>query len=569
MIEKSGNVIVTKVIGVNLPMKSRSSLSKIVIIFLGVILVVVLSVGLFSGNYSNYLKTGGVKNNPQGIVFVPKRSPLMVSLLINPDKLGVIANLLPSNDEQKRVLRSIEQLRTKLLTQAQVESPDDLQDWLGEEITFAVTSLDYDHDGDNGVKPGYLLVVKNKSADLAREFLQTYYGKQAVSNSAQLILDEYKGVKLVYQQPLTPDTEIKQVAAAVVGDFVLFANDIQVLKESLNNAQAIDLNLAHDLAYQSSIESLPKEKVSIAYVNLPSTSAWITNQGEVTSNESQSLTLSLALNPQGLVTHSRLFGMNKEENQSPKLTTPPQTLAYIPDNSIFAVAGIDLQGFWQDIQAGLNNNNPLPQLLSNGLHPLEESLKIDFAEDIFPQVTGEYGLSLSINQQTQDLDWLFVNGNTLTDKLDNLAKERGLSVGTLPFDNNTITAWTKLVTTSDNNFSRLEAQVKGVYTKQDSYEILTNSVNVLNGILSNPTHNLLESEEFRSSISALPSENDGYLYLQWQPLKPYLVKKFPIVKIAELGFKPLFDNLQSLTITSEGVENGIQKGTIFFNLARE
>lgn len=548
-------------------MKPRSSLSKIVIISLGIILVVVLSVGFFSGNYSNYLKTGGVKNNPQGIVFVPKRSPLMVSLLINPDKLGVIANLLPSNDEQKRVLRSIEQLRTKLLSQAQVDSEADLSSWLGEEITFAVTSLDYDHDGDNGVKPGYLLVVKNKSGDLAREFLQTYYGKQAVSNSAQLILDEYKGVKLVYQQPLTPNTEIKQVAAAVVGDFVLFANDILVLKESLNNAQAIDLNLAHDLAYQSSIESLPKEKVSIAYVNLPATSAWITNQGEVTSHESQSLTLSLALNPQGLVTHSRLWGMNEEENQPSKLTSPPQTLAYIPDNSIFAVAGIDLQGFWQNIQAGLNKNNPLPQLLWNGLHPLEESLKIDFAEDIFPQVTGEYGLSLSINKQTQDLDWLFVNDNTLTDKLDNLAKERGLSVGTLPFDNNTITAWTKLVSTSDNNFSRLEAQVKGVYTKQDSYEILTNSVNVLSGILSNPTHNLLESEEFRSSISALPSENDGYLYLQWQPLKPYLVKKFPIVKIAELGFKQLFDNLQSLTITSEGVENGIQKGTIFFNLS--
>ncbi|MGI0481143.1 DUF3352 domain-containing protein [Geminocystis sp. CENA526] len=548
-------------------MKSRSSLSKIVIVSVVIILVIVLSVGLFSGKYSSYIHKGGVKNNPQGIVFVPKRSPLMVSLLINPDKLGVIANLLPSNDEQKRVLRSIELFRTKLLSQAQVDSPDDLQDWLGDEITFAVTSLDYDHNPDNGIKSGYLLAVKHKSADLAREFLQTYYGKQAVSNSAQLILDEYKGVKLVYQQPLIPDTEIKQVAAAVIGDFVLFANEIQVLKEALNNAQAIDLNLAHDLAYQSSIESLPKEKVSIAYFNLPSTSAWVTNQGEVSNPQSQSLTLSLALNPQGLVTYSRLFGMDDTENQAPKLSTTPQTLAYIPDNSILSVAGVDLQGFWQDIKGGLNNNNPLPQLLWNAIHPLEESLNIDFDEDIFPQVTGEYGLSLSINKQTQDLDWLFINETGLTDKLDNLAKESGLSVGTLPLKDNTITAWTKLVTTSDNNFSRLEAQVKGVHTQKDSYEILTNSVNVLSDILSNPNHNLLESEEFRSSISGLSSENDGYLYLQWQPLKPYLVKKFPIVKIAELGFKPLFDNLQSLIITSEGVENGVKKGTIFFNLS--
>ncbi|BAQ65604.1 DUF3352 domain-containing protein [Geminocystis sp. NIES-3709] len=550
-------------------MKSRSSLPKIVIIVL-VILLAVLSLWLSTGRYPNYIAKGGVKNNPQSIVFIPKRSPLMVSLLVNPDKLGVMANLLPSNDEQKRVLKSIKQLRTKLLIQAQVDSSEDLQTWLGEEITLAVTSLDYDHDRDNGIKPGYLLVVKNKSSELAREFLQTYYGKQAVSNNAQLILDEYKGVKLVYQKPLTPDVNIKQIAAAVVGDFVLFANDIQVLKESINNSQAVDLNLAHDLAYQKAIESLPKEKVSIAYLNLPSTSAWITNQGEVTTSyDNQSLTVSLSLNPQGLVTHTALSGITEEKNQTPKLTTPPQTLAYIPDDSIFSVAGFDLQGFWQEIIAELDNNNPLPQLLYQGIHPLEESLNVNFAEDIFPQVTGEYGLSLSINEKTKQLDWLFINQNSLTDtyKLDNLAKERGLSVGTLPLNNNTITAWTKLITTSDNNFSRLEAEVKGVHTKKESYEILTNSVNVLNGILTNPTSNLLESPQFRSSIKALPTENDGYLYLQWQPLKPYLVQKFPIVKIAELGFKPLFDNLQSLTIVSEGVESGVRKGTIFFNLS--
>ncbi|BAQ65609.1 DUF3352 domain-containing protein [Geminocystis sp. NIES-3709] len=92
-------------------------------------------------------------------------------------------------------------------------------------------------------------------------------------------------------------------------------------------------------------------------------------------------------------------------------------------------------------------------------------------------------------------------------------------------------------------------------------------IGLLSGILINSTSNLLESPQFRSSIKALPTENDGYLYLQWQPLKPYLVQKFPIVKIAELGFKPLFDNLQSLTIVSEGVESGVRKGTIFFNLS--
>jgi Protein of unknown function (DUF3352) len=550
-------------------MKSRSVVPKIVIV-VGVIFVAIISLWLFSGKYSNYITKGGVKNNPQGIVFIPKQSPLMVSLLINPDKLGIITNLLPSNGEQKRVLKAIEQFRTKLLSQAQVDSVEDLRDWLGDEITLAVTSLDYDQNIDNGVKPGYLLVAKNKSPELAKEFLQTYYGKQAVSNTAELIFEKYKGVNLVYQRSTIADTEIKQVAAAVVADFVLFANDLQVLKEAINNAQAVDLNLAHDSTYQKAIASLTEKKVSVAYVNLPTTSAWITNQGEMTTPYlNESLALSLALNPQGLLIHSALFGVSEEENQSPSLAKPPQTLGYIPDDSILSIGGVNLQGFWQQIKAELGNNNPLPQLIYQGIHPLEESLQVNFAEDIFSQVTGEYGLSLSIDEITKQLNWLFVTekqAELLTNKLDNLANDRGLSVGKLPLQNNTITAWTELVTTSENNFSRLEANVKGVHTEKDSYEILTNSVNVLNNALSNPEKNLLQSKDFQSIIEELPTNNDGYLYLKWQPLEPYLIKQFPVIKFVELGFKPLFDNLQSLTLTSEGVENGVRRGTIFFNL---
>lgn len=552
-------------------MKSRSFSPKISIVFVSLFLLILLVWGLFSGNYYGYLKKGGPKRNPESTVFIPKRSPLMVSLLVNPDRLGVFANLLPSSQDQKRVLKSFEQLRTNLLSQAQVESVKDIQDWLGDEITFAVTSLDYDHDRDNGVKPGYLLAVKNTSPELAREFLQSYYSKQAVSNNAELILDEYKGVKLVYQKPLTPDTPIKQVAAAVVADYVLFANDLLVLKDALNNAQAVDLNLAHDVEYQNSIVSLPSEKVSIAYLNLPSTSAWITNKSNIENPTiNQSLTVSLSLNPQGLVTHTALSGVNEQENQSPRLSNPPQTLAYIPSESIFTVAGLDLQKLWQEINVGLIKKTPFSQILYQSIHPLEESLQLDLGKEIFPQVTGEYALSLSINQENKELDWLFVNEQnqetSLTAKLDILAKERGLSVGNLPLANNTITAWTNLITTSENNYSRLSAEVKGVHTKKESYEILTNSVNVLSHILSHPEQNLLQSSEFQGVIHALPSNNDGYLYVRWQPLKPYLVQKFPIIKIADLTFKPLFDNLQSLTITSEGVEKGIQKSTIFFNL---
>lgn len=550
-------------------MKTRSGLPKIAIVIVALFFVIFVSFWLFKGKTSAYLAKGGVKANPQATIFIDKRSPLMVSLLINPEKLNSISQLLPTNREQKRVLTAVKQLKQNLLNQVQVDSTEDIKSWLGNEITFAVTSLDLDHNVENGVKPGYLLVVKNKDAQQAREFLQTYYAQQAVSQSAELIFEQYKGVNLVYQRPLVANSKIKQVAAAVIGDFVLFANDLPVLKEAINNAQAVDLNLAHDAAYRKAIATINQPKVSLAYLNLPSTSAWIGNQPEIGDTLiEQTLTISLALNPQGLITRTALFGVAGEENQPPSLSTPPTSLQYIPDDSIFAAVGTNLDQFWQQITS-LPENSPLRQIIYQAVNPVESKLELNFAEDIFAQITGEYALSLTEDEITEELDWLFVNQKqeqSLGENLDNLAQNRGLSVGNLPIQDTTMTAWTKLVTTSENNFSRLTAQVKGVHTEINSYELLTNSVDLLSDTLSNQSSSLAENSQFQATIKALPTENDGYLYLDWQKSEPYIIRQFPVIKVAELAFKPLFDNLQTLTITSEGAENGIRRATIFWNL---
>jgi hypothetical protein len=547
-------------------MKTRNVLIALV----GVILLVILGFSLFSNKYVNLIAVTGVKENPQGAVFVSKQPPLMVSLLVNPKQLESITQLLPSNDKSKRVMKSMDKLRTTLLTQAQVDSLDDLKGWIGDEVTFAVTSLDYDHDSNNGTKAGYLLAVKNNNHQLASEFLQTYYSKNVITGESELILDEYQGVKIVYQHPLTENTKVKQVAAAVVGDFVLFANDLPVLTDAINNAQAIELNLDHDLTYQNSIASLPEKKIGVVYVNLPSTSAWITNKPTIKADaKEQSLTLALELNNQGLLTHSALF-TGEEENKSPTLNKVPQTLAYVSSESILAIAGANLQLLAENIQSGLEQHNPFAEILAQVINPLESSLDLDFNQEIFAKVTGEYALSFSQNKDNKSLDWFFINQvgeEALSPSFDVMAQSRGLSIGDLPLGDDSMTSWTKLITTSDNSFSRLQAEVKGVHGNINSYEVITNSVNLLSNSLSKSPRNLLSSSTFASSLEILPSNNNGYLYLRWQPLKPYLVKRFPLLRVIELGFKPLFDNLYSITVTNEGVQDGMQMSTIFFDFS--
>jgi hypothetical protein len=547
-------------------MKSRLPLSTIIISIIALILITLVSF-LWIWQRNPLLATGGVKANPEATIFISKQAPAMVSLVVNPQKLSNFSQLVSNSGQRTQVKREIDQIIANFLAKTRLDYEKDLQEWLGDEVTLAVTSLDFDHNSENGVQPGYLLAVKNKDSQLAKEFLEVYYSEEGISNTTELIFDSYKGVNLIFQRPLIPTTNLVKIASAVVGDFVLFANDIQVLKEAINNAQAVELNLANYEPYQEAVKTITTPKISLSYLNLPAVSAWIANS-DTPENPvmQQTLTLSLSVNAQGLIINTGLFGVAGVENKTPSLASPPQTLNYIPHNSIVAAAGVNLEELWQQIANGLPENSPIQQIITQGITPLEKSLNINLAEDIFSHVHKEFAIALLSSPQEQKLDWVFVTDKEELDlvaRLDQLATEQNLSVGNLPLLEQNMTAWTRLITTSLDDFTTLKAEVKGVHTNLEQYEILTNSVDILSDTISNPDDSLLNSAKFQQAIEALPLENDGYLYIDWHRFEPIITRKFPVIRVAELAFKPFFDNLQSLTITSEGVKNGVRRAALF------
>lgn len=547
-------------------MKSRSLFSPLTIVIFTVFLLIIIGFFIFAQKDSLLLKSGGVKTNPQATKFVSKQAPVMVSLLINPEELREFSRLVSDKKERSQVKRDINQIIDNILTKTQLDYKKDIQEWLGDEATLAVTSLDFDHDSSNGVQPGYLLAVKNKDSQLAKDFLQIYYSENIISDNVELIFDSYKGVNLIYQKPLNINTNIPKIASAVVGDFILFANDIQVLKEAINDAQAVNLNLTNYPAYENALKTIDKTKISVTYLNLPRFSAWISNKAK-TENEliEQTLTSSVTINTQGFKINNALFGVKGEEKNNPIQSSPPATLNYVSSDSILVAAGINLDGFWQQIITGLPENSPLQQIINQAIIPIEKSLHINLAEDIFSQVKGEYALSLLTNSQSKKLDWLFVTENediSLIENLDILAEKQDLTVGNLPLFDNNITAWTQLETKGENESYSVKTEVKGVHTNIDNYQILTNSVDLLSDTIKQK-NSLLNNDQFQEIIKLLPAENDGYLYINWREFEPVIAQRFPIIRLGELAFKPLFDRMRSLILTSEGTENDVSKATIF------
>jgi hypothetical protein len=197
---------------------------------------------------------------------------------------------------------------------------------------------------------------------------------------------------------------------------------------------------------------------------------------------------------------------------------------------------------------------------------------LNFSEDIFNWVTGEYALALLPNSENTTPHWLFISEKNpeLTagiTHLNNIATRSGFNLSSLTLDQQKISAWTKITATSENNKSiNVDTRFNGVHTTLDNYEIFSSDLKTLKTILSHKQKSLLENPQFQNSIATIPRPNQGYIYLDWENSQNLLKPQLPLLKLAEVLGKPLFDHLKSLTVSSYSSEPGTLKSGVFLQL---
>lgn len=566
----------------------------------------VLALLLIGAGGCNWLKSqnpmtvlrGGEAENPAAAIFVPKQAAVMVSVLVNPDRLAEIS---PGN--RGRAREQLDKIKQSLLANTDLDYRRDIQPWLGDEITLAVTTPDIDSDLQNGKQPGYLLAVTTKDPNKSREFVELFWQKRAIALT-QLVYEQYQGVNLIYSNQQTgtiPQQEVKNsqlradtpspplqtpnyLASAVVGDrFILFANSPKVLRDAINNVQA-NLSLNNDPSYQQALQKLTSSRIVLSFVNLPALAKWIgskdASSNGLTQQPYQGLAIALAPNQEGLLADTALLAASEQQiaARPPALQEPVGALQYIPANSGFAVAGTNLNQFWNQLSSSLQSNDTLSQLLNQSVATLSNRWGIQLPEEIFRWVEGEYALALLPRTGRDYPDWIFVADKSAAkaekgiEHLDAVARQQGFSVGSLPLEDKNISAWTKLTTTiaskdgKDTSPVVLNAQVQGVHATAGKYEIFTTSIEAMDQALKAADNSLIASDKFKQAIAALPQPNDGYLYLDWGASQTYLERQLPIIRVVELIGQPLFSNLRSLTVSSYGSEAGLQRSKIFLQL---
>ena len=550
---------------------------KLGFLIAGIIALVLVCLAKFSWFAEKSPVSLVVRNSqPNAAIFVPKSSPAMVSLLVNPDALQTI---VPKGE--------FSQLRNSLLAKNNIDYQDDIKPWLGDEITLAATTIDIDRDPDNGLETGYLIALASTKPEKSREFLELLFSKRAFSGT-NLGIERYKGVKVIYDSPeysadvkiQNPKSKIQNnLAGAVVNNFVLLANHPQVIKEAINNLQAPDLNLINSLEYHKSTQQIPKNAVAVTFLNLPEVAKW---QGlELAELTYNSQILSFVLNSQGLLAESTFLTNYEVVPPSLPLSQPVGALQYIPESTTLAIAGknlskldnSDVAKLWKQVTATIyDSSEDGTARLLQPLAKIQHNWNLNFSEDIFNWVTGEYALALLPNSENTTPNWLFVIEKNpelaagIT-HLNNIASRSGFNVSSLTLDQQKISAWTKITATSENNTPiNVETKVKGVHTTLNNYEIFSSDLKTLTAVLSQKQKSLLENPRFQNSIATIPQPNQGYIYLDWEKSQNFLKRQLPLLKFAEVLDKPLFDNLKSLTVSSYNSEPGTFKGGVFLQL---
>ncbi|MEA5581761.1 DUF3352 domain-containing protein [Nodularia harveyana UHCC-0300] len=517
----------------------------------------------FNKNPVNFITS---HSQPNATIFVSKLSPVTVSLLTNPQRLQ-------SLERQGE----LSQLKTSLFAKSGIDYKQDIQPWLGDEITLSVTTVDIDRDPENGQQPGYLMALATQKPEKSREFLDVLFSQRVLAGG-NLAVEEYEGVKLLSDSQLEKDP----LAGAVIDGFVLFANDLKVLRDAINNVQAPDLNLSSSSQYQKAVQQLPKSSLATAFLNLPAVAEW---QGlELPAATFQSEIISLSLNPQGLLAETSFLTDSEIIPVSAALTKTLGALEYIPDTAGLVISSADLANLgdgglaqlWTQVKTAFSDSGT--DTISNLVKPwveVENSQGINLVEDIFSWVKGEYALAVLTNGGEKAADWVFVVEN-LEDVsagisgLDAIASSRGLSMSSFTLNQQKISAWTELnAVTKQNETDKLptfaiEAEVQGVHTTLGNYEIFASNLETLNEVITMKKSSLIGDSNFSDSIAAFPRPNQGYVYVDWTKSHNLIERQLPILKLVEVVGKPFFENLRSLTISSYGNDQGLLKSGVLF-----
>lgn len=207
--------------------------------------------------------------NPETVQFISKRSPFFISLLVKPERLQTFSQLATNPSDRGKLRHQLDFFKQQLRQNWLLDYEKDIQPWLDQEITIAKVDL---------IKDAYLLAMTAKSPQLAQQGLEKLWRRLALTGS-DLRFEQYQGVVIAKVLPPEDHRDRPTIVGASLGKFVVFAQDVAVLHDAIDNLRSPSLAIIGLDSYRDRLEQInqsPKNnnksnEIAIAYLNFERT----------------------------------------------------------------------------------------------------------------------------------------------------------------------------------------------------------------------------------------------------------------------------------------------------------
>ncbi len=195
---------------------------------------------------------------PRAARFVPRQSDLTIHWMIDPNQLPRYAEAVASTRHRKDAREAVKKLRDGTFALAGLDFDTELADWIGPKISLSLIKPT----GKDGTF-GWVMALSSRDEDGAKRFLQRFWQARSLAGT-DLQITSYRGMGIISGRNTLAGTTNQPLATALIdNDLLLIASSRGLLEESLDISQLSD---QHQLADKELQDLLPKLRDGIALI---------------------------------------------------------------------------------------------------------------------------------------------------------------------------------------------------------------------------------------------------------------------------------------------------------------
>jgi hypothetical protein len=344
-----------------------------------------------------------VADLPAGSNAIPQEAIITLSFSTDPNQWRQLRQF-GTPETQEIVDERLAQLRDRFLATYGYSYQQDIQPWVGKEITVALLSKTPTLPNDtatpspqSSANQQQSLVVVLPIADGAQA--QNILSKPSTNPSQSWATREYQGIQIHEAQ-----TAQEPLAMAMLGNNLLAAaTDAKALEQVIDTYRGKD-SVATAPGYRQAIGQVAVAQPFLrTYINAPAARTLVTADtiqpvptpsfGPLQQN--QGLAASVSLNPDGVQLRGIGWLPNNSQRRYEVKNAASQVPTWLPDNTGLMVSGGNLKTFWTDYSQQPDGIDP--KSLANPANfrqAIQSTTGLDLDQDLISWMNGEFCLAL-------------------------------------------------------------------------------------------------------------------------------------------------------------------------------